>query len=82
MRALKALQLRHRKSNKLFAHLLTRFGLRGQLLQCKHANSQIIWTSSVLSLSEGQFIDAAQKITGDLIVVRDTDDDKPPPVAI
>ena len=31
--------------NKLFAHLLTRFGLRGQLLRCKHANSQIIWTS-------------------------------------
>jgi hypothetical protein len=66
---------------KLFAQLLARFKLRGQLVQCKYGNA-IVWTSSVLPLSEEQFIKAAQEINPDLVSVRDPDDDKPPPSTI
>jgi hypothetical protein len=66
---------------KLFAQLLARFKLRGQLVQCKYGNA-IVWTSSVLPLSDDQFIKAAQEINHDLVSVRDPEDDKPPPLTI
>jgi hypothetical protein len=50
-------------------------------VQCKYGNA-IVWTSSVLPLSEEQFIKAAQEINHDLVSVRDPEGDKPPPLTI
>ena len=41
-----------------------------------------MWFSSVLPIKDEEFIKASEQIHKDIISVRDTDDDEPPPTKI
>jgi hypothetical protein len=64
----------------LFSLLLERLNLKGHLVQCRYGGATI-FTSSVLPLSEDKFIEVTKDFPG-LISVRDSPDDKPPPINI
>jgi len=62
---------------RLFARFLAELKAKGQLLK-NQRNGAVIWTSSVLPLSEHQFIEVAEKIHPDLISKRDSEKGEPP----
>jgi hypothetical protein len=64
----------------IFQHYFAELKLNGMVLPgSMHQN---IWFSSVLPLTEERFIRCSDNIHPELIAVRDSDDDDPPPVRL
>jgi hypothetical protein len=64
----------------IFRHYFRTLKLDGLVLPAGMGMN--MWLSSVLPISEEDFIGASESIAGDIISVRDADDDNPPPLKI
>jgi len=64
----------------LFEHYFSWFKQKGIFLQAGTGDN--LWFSSVIPVSEKEFIAASKKIHKDIISIRDTNDDNPPPFKI
>ena len=64
----------------IFQHYFQALRKKGLFLQA--GGDFNLWLSSVLRVTEQEFIQASKDIHKDLISVRDSPDDKPPPVRL
>jgi hypothetical protein len=64
----------------VFRHYFSKFKQKGVFLQAGTADN--LWFSSLIAVSEKDFIEASKEIHKDLISVQDTNDDNPPPFKI
>jgi hypothetical protein len=65
----------------LFIQFLKNLKLKGQLHQ-NRCDGTLIWTSTVLPISEEKFIEIAENIHSSVISKRDDEGDDPPPLKI
>jgi hypothetical protein len=65
----------------LFIQFLKKLKLKGQLLQ-NRCDGALIWTSTVLPISEEKFVEIAENIHSSVISKRDAEEDDPPPLKI
>lgn len=64
----------------IYQHIFNALNLKGIFIQ--GATGEPIWYSSILPISEEQFIKAAQHLHPDIVSQRDGEDDVPPPTKI
>jgi hypothetical protein len=64
----------------IFQHYFAALKINGMVVPA--GTSQNMWFSSVLPISEEDFVRESQNIHSELIIIRDSQDDNPPPVRI
>jgi uncharacterized protein (DUF2147 family) len=65
---------------QIFAHYFTSLKVKGIVL--RGSLSRNIWFSSILPIKEDDFIKYSENVHPELMSVRDSEDDNPPPVKI
>ena len=65
----------------VFGELFRRLNVKSNIIRGNSGNVNM-WTSYVLKIAEADFVRAAQDLHPDVITVRDTADDNPPPMKI
>jgi hypothetical protein len=69
----------------IFLHYFSYLKLKAQFIEASgsDATGAKLWMSTVVGISEENFIEATEKMHPDLLIVRrDPDDDRPPPMQI